>query len=198
MYEKREAQQEKLVKAACALAAERGIGALRTRDIAACAGVSIGTLHYCFETKEHLLRALYNYLRAEFRAGFGKLVSEDGVSIETLLGSTRVRVHLLESQTPAFRAWRAFMREAWTDATVRTIVRDHLAEQRNRFELMLMRESDNAAGIGAAGISPRMAAALLVSIFEGMTMQWTIDPDAFTLEDYSSAIAELYGASSRA
>jgi AcrR family transcriptional regulator len=194
MYEKREVQREKLVKAACELAAENGIGALRTRDIAAKAGVCVGTLHYCFETKAELLRALYQYVRAEFRASFDRHMPEEGSSIATLSAATRARIHLLETQTPAFRTWRAFTREAWTNETVREIVKAHFAEQRALLESILTKQRQSGDIAGPAVASPRMAAALLVSIYEGLAVQWTLDPGAFELDEYARAIAALYGA----
>ena len=199
MYEKREHQQEKLVKAACELAAEKGIGALRTRAIAAKAGVSVGTLHYCFETKEELLRALYRYVRAEFRTSLDGILYGESVAPETLSAMTRARVHLLENQTTAFKAWRAFTREAWTDPTVKEIVKEHFAEQRARIEAALLREQQSppvAEGRGPCSGkegSARVDAAILVSIYEGLNVQWTIDPDAFSLDEYSRAIAQIHG-----
>lgn len=191
MYEKRQVQQEKLVKAACDLAAERGIKGLRTRDIAAKAGVSIGTLHYCFETKEHLLRALYRYLRAEFRASLDGILYNQGVPTDTLPATTRARLHLLKSSPVAYRAWRAFTQEAWTDATARAIVKEHFAEQRSRLEAVVVRGREDGDSPGPSVKDPRLAAAVLVSIFEGLVVQWTIDPEAFTLDEYARAVAEI-------
>lgn len=194
MYEKREVQQENLVKAAYELAAEKGIGALRTRAIASKAGVSVGTLHYCFKTKEDLLRALYFYVRAEFRENLdGILYGKAAPPEENLSSMMKARLHMLENEPMAFRVWRAFTREAWTDETVKAIVKEHLAEQRARFQAMLVRGADSGELSGPLLENPRISAALLWSIYEGLIVQWSIDPDAFTLGEYSLEIMRLCG-----
>src|SRR5689334_25424993 len=62
-----EAQRRALVDAAYHLIAEGGFERLRTRDIAARAGVNIATLHYYFATKEDLIRGVVDALVKRFR-----------------------------------------------------------------------------------------------------------------------------------
>jgi len=47
--------------------AERGFEGLRTRDVAAEAGVNIATLHYYFPTKEALIRGVLDHAMNRFR-----------------------------------------------------------------------------------------------------------------------------------
>ncbi|MBV9231392.1 MAG: TetR/AcrR family transcriptional regulator [Chloroflexi bacterium] len=56
-----------LVQAAYHLIAEKGFEQLRTRDVAARAGVNIATLHYYFASKEDLIRGVVDYLLHQFR-----------------------------------------------------------------------------------------------------------------------------------
>src|SRR5579885_2463244 len=60
-----EAQQRALVDAAYHLIAEGGFERLRTREVAARAGVNIATLHYYFATKEDLIRAVVQRVHHE-------------------------------------------------------------------------------------------------------------------------------------
>src|SRR5688572_13008474 len=55
-----------LVAAAYQIVAEVGFEGLRTRDVAARAGVNISTLHYYFATKEMLIQGVVEYLRRLF------------------------------------------------------------------------------------------------------------------------------------
>src|SRR5215475_10846989 len=64
--ELREERRVELIEAAYALIAEKGLEGLRTRDIAARAGVNISTLHYYFGTKEELLVAVIEHVRDTF------------------------------------------------------------------------------------------------------------------------------------
>jgi AcrR family transcriptional regulator len=62
------AQCRALVAAAFELIAAEGFEGLRTRDVAARAGVNVATLHYYFATKEDLIRAVVERLWEEFVA----------------------------------------------------------------------------------------------------------------------------------
>ena len=56
-----------LVRAAYGKLAERGFEGLRTRDVAAEAGVNIATLHYYFPTKEKLIEGVVEHAMSRFR-----------------------------------------------------------------------------------------------------------------------------------
>ena len=60
-------RREQLVQAAFKRIAERGFEGLRTRDVAAAAGVNIATLHYYFPTKEALITGVLEYAMTRFR-----------------------------------------------------------------------------------------------------------------------------------
>ena len=62
----RERRRRDLLGAAYELIAEKGLEGLRTRDIAARAGVNISTLHYYFGTKEALLEAVVAFVAQKF------------------------------------------------------------------------------------------------------------------------------------
>src|SRR3989442_5312830 len=59
-----------LVGAAYRRIANQGFEGLRTRDVAAEAGVNIATLHYYFPTKEALIRGVVGHAMARFRTTF--------------------------------------------------------------------------------------------------------------------------------
>jgi AcrR family transcriptional regulator len=62
----RDARSSSLVLTTYQLIAEKGFEHLRTRDIAARAGVNIATLHYYFARKEDLIPAVVEHLLFEF------------------------------------------------------------------------------------------------------------------------------------
>src|ERR1700694_4821346 len=59
-------RRRSLLLAAYELIAEKGFEQLRTRDIAARAGVNIATLHYYFASKEDLIPGVVDHLLHEF------------------------------------------------------------------------------------------------------------------------------------
>jgi AcrR family transcriptional regulator len=173
--EKRENQQEKLLRAAYELVAENGVATLRTRDIAKRAGLSHGTLHYCFATKDELLKALYEFILAEFRRTTKHLEENDKNIRENLEGLARLRLHFLRSQDK--------------------IMKSHYAEQRMRFETILARGRADGSLPSNPPIPDSMTATMIVSLFEGLTVQWTIDQDCVDPDEYVQALRKLLGLS---
>jgi AcrR family transcriptional regulator len=190
--ETREHQQEKLLRAACELVAEKGVAALRTRDIASRAGVGVGTLHYCFATKHELLKELYLYIFAEFRRATEHSESSYDSTRETLEGQSELRLHFLRSDDTVQQAWRAFTREAWTNPNVRQIVADHYTQQRERFERIIARRRADGDLAGVT-IPDSVLAAMMLSLFDGLSSQWRLDPSSVEPEEYVRAIHQLLG-----
>jgi len=60
-------RREALVDAAFREIAQRGFEGLRTRDVAAAAGVNVATLHYYFPTKESLIGGVLEHAMDRFR-----------------------------------------------------------------------------------------------------------------------------------
>jgi AcrR family transcriptional regulator len=65
-----EPRRQELVLAAYTRIAEAGFEGLRTREVAAEAGVNIATLHYYFPTKEALIRGVVGHAMGRFRTTF--------------------------------------------------------------------------------------------------------------------------------
>jgi len=58
-------RREQLIEAALAVASRDGIDAATVRAVAAEAGVSLGVVHYCFQDKDELLRAVADAITAQ-------------------------------------------------------------------------------------------------------------------------------------
>src|SRR5260370_9666810 len=63
-------RRRSLVQAAYDIIAEGGFDRLRTRSVAARAGVNIATLHYYFGSKEDLIRGVVEYLLQQFMTAY--------------------------------------------------------------------------------------------------------------------------------
>src|SRR5690349_16386707 len=81
-----------LVAAAYRRIASGGFEGLRTRDVAAEAGVNIATLHYYFPTKEALIRNVIGQAMHQF----GETMPSDGSPVEQLRGHLRALARLLK------------------------------------------------------------------------------------------------------
>jgi TetR/AcrR family transcriptional regulator, regulator of cefoperazone and chloramphenicol sensitivity len=71
-------RRDSLVRAAFACLAADGFEGLRTRSVAARAGVNIATLHYYFPTKEALIGGVAEFLSAQFIARHADPVAPSG------------------------------------------------------------------------------------------------------------------------
>ncbi len=194
--DRRQEQRTRLLQAAYDLVPEVGVSGLRTRDIACRAGVNIATLHYCFAGKDALLQALFEFIRDRFKGEFGQRIAHAHSAAQKLTVNVELRVDLAKHQPQSFLVWRAFLGEAWTNPTIRVIVQRQLAEQRERLADVF------ADGIAAGDITlppgldpqnPRLAASLLIALYEGILFQYSMDPAAFDLDTYAQAIQSLFG-----
>jgi AcrR family transcriptional regulator len=135
-------RRQDLVQAAFRRIAERGFEGLRTRDVAADAGVNIATLHYYFPTKEALIRAVIGHAMTQFRSTLAPGGSSEDQpahhirAVRTLmreqpeLGTVMGELALRSARDPGLArimrqtqdAWhrivRALLRRAATDGTL--------------------------------------------------------------------------------
>jgi len=70
-------RREQLIEAALAVASRDGIDAATVRAVAAEAGVSLGVVHYCFQDKDELLRAMAHAITsANLQRSLGEVPAE--------------------------------------------------------------------------------------------------------------------------
>src|SRR5205085_2687832 len=90
-------QQERrraLVAAAFRRLAAHGFEGLRTRDVAADAGVNIATLHYYFPTKEALIRGVIGFAMQQFM----QTMPTEGSAVDQLRGHLNALRELLKNE----------------------------------------------------------------------------------------------------
>jgi AcrR family transcriptional regulator len=94
-----EERRRQLISVASRLIADKGIEALRTRDIAAAAKINIATLHYHFPTKEALVQAVGADLIDQFRsARESKHLPVESARQQLRLEMQDVRTRLVSAQ----------------------------------------------------------------------------------------------------
>jgi AcrR family transcriptional regulator len=196
MTDKRTEQRDKLVRAAYDLVMEVGVAGLRTRDIARRAGVNIATLHYCFDGKDALLQALYEFILGKFRSLVDAKAFGEESATDKLRSHVALRLAALKEQPEALRAWRGFVGQAWIDPQVGAIVRRHTKESRQRL-IELVRQARLEGALVEMPGDDRVCASMLLALFDGLIFQQTIDPDSFYAEDYGRELLSLIGVSAR-
>ena len=81
-------RREQLIEAALAVASRDGIDAATVRAVAAEAGVSLGVVHYCFQDKDELLRAMAHAITAQNLERSTRASFPPGASIADVIDGT--------------------------------------------------------------------------------------------------------------
>lgn len=159
-----EPRRETLVQAAYRRLAEAGFEGLRTRDVAAEAGVNIATLHYYFPTKEALIRGVVAHAMGRFRTTFAP-GSKPGEQLAAQLRGVRRlaatepelfvvmgELALRSGRDPAIEAIFKATIDTW-HSTLRTLVRHAQKE-----------------GFADSELDPDAVAALVIATLNGLFM----------------------------
>ena len=166
-----------LLEAAYALVGRKGLEGLRTRDIAAGAGVNVATLHYYFGTKEALLVSLVEHTNGKFAAS---ATAQTGLRdhFEATIRTFQDTPHLAAVlQELALRSQR-------DEATRAAMAAQH--DRWNERVAMLLR-SEIEQGRCRPDVDPRAGARVVTSFILGSMVQLAVNPGAFDFR----ALAEL-------
>jgi AcrR family transcriptional regulator len=109
-----------LVSAAYQRIASEGFEGLRTRDVAADAGVNIATLHYYFPTKEALIRGVIGQAMQRFNA----TLPAHGSPVQQLRGHLRALSELMKSDRQLWAVLGELVLRAPRDADLARIFRE--------------------------------------------------------------------------
>jgi AcrR family transcriptional regulator len=169
------------VDAADHLIAEGGFEHLRTRDVAARAGVNIATLHYYFATKEDLIRAVVDRIREEFQTIHAPGLEEPGITpLEELRHELLDMRYHMERMPQTYYVLFEFGLRALRDPVIHTIMSEMDQGWRAHIESLLaagVREGTFRANMDTATV-----ASALVAFFKGAALQVMTRQDAFDVD----------------
>jgi AcrR family transcriptional regulator len=149
-----EKRREELVRAAFHQVAARGFEGLRTREVAAEAGVNVATLHYYFPTKEALIGGVLEHAMSRFRSTLAPHGSPEDqlrnhlravsrlLQEEPQVGAVMAELALRSARDESIAALLRATNDAWF-TTVRGLLRRAVRGGRLRPEL----DSDEAAAL---------------------------------------------------
>jgi AcrR family transcriptional regulator len=162
--------REALLEGALLCLQERGFARTTARDIVAASGTNLGAIGYHYSSTERLLNEalLLGYERL-----FGELVNalaEAADDEQPLVVMARALPRTFERSRPLVRAWV----EAVAQADYSEAVRDGLNEayERGRDLLVGLLPSSQAKDSSA-----RINASLILAVFDGLLIQWLLDPE---------------------
>lgn len=187
-------REQALVRAAFETLAERGFEGLRTREVAARAGVNIATLHYYFATKEALIAGVADSILRHFREEGAALAGETAAArLQDELRTTTQRMR----RTPAIfivlcELWLRAARDPEIGRACRslnTAWRGYLTE--------LIREGISDGALRPE-LDPAATADLVICTIHGVMSQLGVWKDLSPLERACSQLEQLLFKSERA
>jgi AcrR family transcriptional regulator len=153
-----------LVQAAYARIAKQGFEGLRTRDVAADAGVNIATLHYYFPTKEALIRGVVGHALRMFPA----TLPRGGSPADQLREHLAALRDLLKTNVDLFVVLSELSLRASRDPVIAEIVQASDGPWYARIRALL--QTGVQEGSFAANLDVDGAAALIVSAIKGVSL----------------------------
>ncbi|QAY69169.1 TetR/AcrR family transcriptional regulator [Xylanimonas protaetiae] len=193
-------RRAQLVEAALRVAAQAGVEAVTIRAVAHEAGVSLGTVHYCFHDKDELLDVMgqsisveaSDQLRAAIAAGaearleFPALLRECAPALLAGLKRYRqVRLLLLEIATTGAR-----------NTALRPTALTHL-EQSTAMARGLLAAVADAAGVSYT-VDLDVVARVTTALIDGVELAWLVDEDDDRATEGFLALAGLLASYVRA
>jgi len=157
-------RRQALVSAAFSRIAASGLEGLRTRDVAADAGVNIATLHYYFPTKEGLIRGVVGHALLHFR----DVMPHEGSAAEQLRWHLTALRQLLKEDTDLFAVLSELTLRAPRDPVIAEILKDTDDPWHRKVADLLRRGIDE--GCLDATLIPDDAAALMIAAIKGISL----------------------------
>lgn len=176
-----EAQRQALVDAAYYQIAEGGFEGLRTRDVAARAGVNIATLHYYFATKEDLIRAVLERLYEEVSTVHAPpYETETKTPLEELRSEFADMVYQLRLKPETYVVFFELGLRSLRDPSIRGMLRDLTMHWREHIEGYL--KEGVRQGLFRPDLDVPAAAAGLIALLEGALIQMMSEQGNFPEE----------------
>jgi len=159
-----EDRRQALVAAAFRQIAEHGFEGLRTRDVAAKAGVNIATLHYYFPTKETLIRGVVAHAMGRFRS----TLAPHGSADDQLANHLQAVRALLRNEPELGAVMGELALRSARDPSLARILRESNEGWHRTLRGLLHRAA--RAGNLATGLDSDEAAALIVATLTSMVL----------------------------
>lgn len=181
-HELREESRRKIMKHAMALFATHGYDQTSVRMITQSAGISQGLMYNYFESKEHLLLALFQRSVQDVNESFVRAEEADDPR-ELIAQLVRAAMAVVREHLDFWRAWYSVRMQpsviaklgadlpVWTDTT------------RQQLESYFR----------SAGVSqPAIEATVLFAVIDGVAQHYALEAEHYPLEEVVEAVIEKY------
>ncbi|GCE24313.1 TetR/AcrR family transcriptional regulator [Dictyobacter kobayashii] len=163
-------RRQDIVMAAFQLIATKGVEGLRTRDVAARAGMNIGTLYYYFSTKERLIQGVVDYIVQHIVVVQEPVVALSVNTPVDVLHQHLVNLtHKLITTPEIFRVMGELLLRSERDQAIYPILKKTDDDWR-QYLTNLLRDGIGQ-GLFRADLNPALAAHTIMSFFKGVSLQ---------------------------
>jgi AcrR family transcriptional regulator len=174
-------RRRSLVQAAYHLIAEGGFEGLRTREIAARAGVNIATLHYYFARKEDLIQSVVEYLLRQFMTAYlPGSPFEMRTPLEQIRGELAEMQYLLQEKPEMFIVLNELVLRSLHDPAIHHMVK-WLDDGWHTYLEQVLREGIKQ-GQFRTDLDPGSMATWLILLTKGTTLHYMTNPEAVDFE----------------
>ena len=193
---KEEAQETRnaILDAAELVFQEHGVSRTSLAEIAAAAGVTRGAIYWHFSNKADLFDAMVQRVFGQLEAKLAELQETPDENPVDLL--RKLAFHFLERvvNDPSYFRMVEISWHKCEYVGEMAAIRDSHLECGNRY-LSLSEEAFRLArerGLLPWAIDPRFAAVGLMSVIDGLVLNWTLDKALFPLGSYGPALIDTY------
>jgi AcrR family transcriptional regulator len=182
-----ELRRQSLVEAAYHLIAQGGFEQLRTREIAARAGVNIATLHYYFARKEDLIAGVVEYLLRQFMTAYLPNSSFAMLTpLEQIRGELAEMQYLLQEKPDMFVVMNELVLRSLHDPAIRA----HLTwlEEGWHSSLEQVLRQGKEQGLFRSNLDVDSGATWLILLIKGTTLHCMTNPQAVDFERLRSEV----------
>lgn len=179
-------RRQELVLAAYQIIAEQGFEGLRTRTVAARAGVNIATLHYYFASKEDLIRGVVDYIERQFIEQEEEAARRGPTARERLHAELMQALEVKRDRPELQAALHELFLRSLRDPAVREIFGGMDTGWHVAIEHLL--HEGIAEGSLRADLDVPATASIVIAFIKGASIQLARQPETF---DFARVVAEL-------
>ncbi|TDP39592.1 TetR family transcriptional regulator [Nocardia ignorata] len=195
-----EERRAHLIEAAIGLAEKKGVAGVTTRDVAQAAGVSLGVVHYCFESKDALMTELVKALSMELRDSVDAdetVWADTGTGKEALQKLVRQGLELMwrnieatpERQLLTYETTTYALREGESTPAKLAIAREQY-KFNDSTVADVMDHCRDATGCDWNIPLPQLSRFIL-SVIDGIVLRWLVDDDSDAVQAQLDLLAEM-------
>jgi len=175
---KRDRRRQQLIDATIAVVAEHGYSETTVSRVAKEAGLSLGLMHFYFDSKDDLFEETLRYLSDEYDQIWQMAVQHyDGSAPRRLVGMIYAFFDKQVFSHQRLAVWFAF----WADAKLRDRFRASVISVERRYSREITRTvREIAAQEGIDTPQANLVGTSLIAMIDGFWLQYMIDPQSST------------------